>query len=127
MVSFLGVAVFVCLLELRRGWWALPPLALLWANCHGGFPLGWVVLLAYCAGTLPLRPAAAWARDSRRLWLVTVCAIVASGVNPDRFRSSVHSIRLSPEPYDGQSDRAAAALASGIRLMALVFCLTRRR
>ena len=44
VVSFLGVAVFVCLLELRRGWWALPPLALLWANCHGAFFLGWVVL-----------------------------------------------------------------------------------
>jgi len=58
VVSFLGVAVFVCLLELRRGWWALPPLALLWSNCHGGFPLGWVVLLAYCAGTLPLRRGA---------------------------------------------------------------------
>jgi hypothetical protein len=69
VVSFLGVAVFVCLLELRRGWWALPPLALLWSNCHGGFPLGWVVLLAYCAGTLPLRPGATWAPDSRRLLL----------------------------------------------------------
>ena len=57
VVSFLGVAVFVTLLELRRGWWALPPLALLWSNCHGGFLLGWVALLAYCAETVPLRPA----------------------------------------------------------------------
>ncbi len=98
VVSFLGVAVFVCLLELRRGWWALPPLALLWANCHGGFPLGWVVLLAYCAGTLPLRPGATWARDSRRLWLVTVCAIAASGVNPNGFGavSTVFAYRRSP-------------------------------
>ena len=62
LVSFLGVAVFVCLLELRRGYWALPPLALLWSNCHGGFLLGWVVLLAYCAETLSLPARATWAR-----------------------------------------------------------------
>ena len=100
LVSFLGVAVFVCLLELRRGYWALPPLALLWANCHGGFPLGWVVLLAYCAGTLTLffRRDAAWARESRQLWLVTVCAIAASGINPNGFGvvSTALAYRRSP-------------------------------
>jgi hypothetical protein len=98
VVSFLGVAVFVTLLELRRGWWALPPLALLWSNCHGGFLLGWVVLLAYCAGTLPLRPGAAWGADSRRLWLVTACAIAVSGINPNGFRvlSTVFAYHRSP-------------------------------
>ncbi len=98
LVSFLGVAVFVCLLELRRGYWALPPLALLWSNCHGGFPLGWVVLLAYCAGTLSFRRDAAWARESRQLWLVTVCAIAASGINPNGFGvvSTALAYRRSP-------------------------------
>jgi hypothetical protein len=98
VISFLGVAVFVSLLELRRGWWALPPLALLWSNCHGGFLLGWVVLLAYCAETLPLRPGATWPRDSRRLWLVTACAIAASGINPNGFGvvSTVFAYRRSP-------------------------------
>jgi hypothetical protein len=98
LVSFLGVAVFVTLLELRRGWWALPPLALLWSNCHGGFLLGWVVLLAYCAETLPLRPRAPWARDSRRLWLVTACAIAGSGINPNGFGvvSTVFAYHRSP-------------------------------
>lgn len=85
LVSFLGVAVFVSLLELRRGWWLLPPLALLWANCHGGFPLGWVVLLAYCAGTLPFLPGVTWTPESRKLWLVTACAIAASAINPNGF------------------------------------------
>jgi hypothetical protein len=85
VISFLGVAVFVSLLELRRGGWLLPPVALAWANCHGGFPLGWVVLLAYCAGTLPFLPGVTWTRESRRLWLVTACAIAASGVNPNGF------------------------------------------
>jgi hypothetical protein len=98
VVSFLGVAVFVTLLELRRGWWALPPLALLWSNCHGGFLLGWVVLLAYCAETMPLRPRATWAPGSRRLWLVTACAIAISGINPNGFRvvSTVFAYHRSP-------------------------------
>lgn len=85
VVSFLGVAVFVSLLELRRGWWAFPPLGLLWANCHGGFLLGWVVLGAYCAETLVLRARGRWPRDSRRLWLAAGCTIAASAINPNGF------------------------------------------
>jgi hypothetical protein len=90
LISFLGVAVFVTLLELRRGLWALPPLALLWANSHGGFFLGWIVLLAYCA-----RPPL---RENRQLWLVTACAIAASGINPNGFGivSTVLAYRRSP-------------------------------
>jgi hypothetical protein len=80
----------VTLLELRRGLWALPPLALLWANSHGGFFLGWIVLLAYCA-----RPPL---RENRQLWLVTACAIAASGINPNGFGivSTVLAYRRSP-------------------------------
>jgi hypothetical protein len=98
LVSFLGVAVFVTLLELRRGWWMLPPLLLLWSNCHGGFLLGWVVLLAYCAETLPLLSRATPVRDTRRLWLVTACAIAASGINPNGFGvlSTILAYRRSP-------------------------------
>jgi hypothetical protein len=44
-----------------------------------------VVLLAYSVETLPLRPGATWPRDSLRLWLVTACAIAASGINPNGF------------------------------------------
>jgi hypothetical protein len=97
VVSFLGVAVFVSLLELRRGWWILPPLGLLWSNCHGGFLLGWVVLVAYSAEALLLRRRAAWARDSRRLCLVTACTIAASGINPNGFGvlSTVFAYRRS--------------------------------
>jgi hypothetical protein len=88
VISFLGVAVFVTLLELRRGRWWLPALALVWANCHGGFVLGWVVLLAYCAETLPFRRNAAAPSDRRQLWLVTACAIGVSGINPNGFSAA---------------------------------------
>ena len=74
IVSFLGVAVFVALLETRRALWLLPVIALFWANCHGGFFLGWLVLLAYCATS----------RDPR-LWLTAASAISVSGLNPNGF------------------------------------------
>jgi hypothetical protein len=85
LVTFLFVAVFVTLLELRYALWALPPLALLWANCHGGFFLGWVVMLAYCVETLPLGKWWKRAEDGRMLWLVTACSILISGINPNGF------------------------------------------
>lgn len=75
LVSFFFVAVFLTLLEFRRYLWTIPALALLWANCHGGFFLGWVVLIAYCADIS--------SRDKGRIWLVTLCAIAASAINPN--------------------------------------------
>ncbi len=75
LVSFFFVAVFLTLLEFRRFLWAIPVLALVWANCHGGFFLGWVVLIAYCANIS--------SRDRLRIWVVTACAIAASAINPN--------------------------------------------
>jgi len=72
LLTFLFVAVFVCLLEVEGPLWALPPLALLWTNCHSGFFLGWVILAAYCV-------------EKRRLWLVTAASIALSGLNPNGF------------------------------------------
>lgn len=90
IVTFLFVAVFITLLEFRRAPWLLPALAWVWANCHGGFFLGWVVLVVYCVETLPigarwsfLRTRTMLPRDRRRLWLVTACAIAVSALNPN--------------------------------------------
>lgn len=62
-LSFLGVAVFLAVLERfrRRGgtrWiWALPLATALWVNCHGLFVLGPLLILAYLAGLLLERAA----------------------------------------------------------------------
>ena len=77
LLTFLLVAVFVTLLELRYALWALPVLQLVWANSHGGFFLGWIVLLCYC---VEFR-----AKDRRRLWTVTALSIAVSGLNPNGF------------------------------------------
>jgi len=82
LFSFLMTALFVCLLDSGRWLWLIPPLALLWANCHGGFFLGWVVLLAYSvAALLPGSQTA----NRRELWMVAACSIAASGLNPNGF------------------------------------------
>jgi hypothetical protein len=105
IVSFLFVTVFITVLEFRRALWLLPPLALVWANCHGGFFLAWVVLLVYCAESIPfitqwkfLKARVMTASERRRMWLVTACSIAASGVNPSGFGvvSTLLRYRQSP-------------------------------
>src|SRR5215472_12242013 len=46
-ITYLLLAVTLALVEMRRCLWLLPLLFLVWANCHGGYFLGWVVLGAY--------------------------------------------------------------------------------
>jgi len=63
LVTFVLVAVFLWILEdfrgkgyplgYRRIWW-IPALMVLWANCHGGFAVGFIVLAVYMLGTLRL-------------------------------------------------------------------------
>jgi hypothetical protein len=99
VVTFIGVAVFMTVLEFRRYLWTLPPLGLIWANCHSGFVLGWIVLLAYCADAFQkFQETAPSGRGSetsslnrnprerlRNLILITTISIAVSGLNPNGF------------------------------------------
>jgi len=79
LFTFLLLAATIAVLEFRRWIWLLPALFLFWANCHGGFFLGWIVLGAYCAESL-------WRREGdRRLLVVSALAVLVSGVNPNGF------------------------------------------
>ncbi len=80
LVTFLFVAVVMAILEYRRLLWALPVLFVIWANCHGGFFMGWVVLGAYCVETAVRKHA------DRQLFLVSAACVLVSGVNPNGFR-----------------------------------------
>jgi hypothetical protein len=86
LVTFLFVAAFITLLELRVALWILPALSLLWANSHGGFLLGWVILLAYCT------------QDRRRLWLITACSMAVSCLNPNGFGALSTLLRYQQSP-----------------------------
>jgi hypothetical protein len=80
ILSYLFTASFMAIFESRRRFWLVPVLALVWANCHGGFFLGWVVCGAYAAGALAER-----ARDSRRVLAASATAVLVSGLNPNGF------------------------------------------
>ena len=92
LVTFLMVALTIAILEYGRWLWILPPLFLIWANCHGGFIMGWVVLACYAAEAW-IRPSAA----KRQLWMVTTVSVLASGLNPNGFRvlSTLQNYRSS--------------------------------
>ena len=87
IVTFVMVAAYLLLLEAferngeRRVLWAIPLLQLVWANAHGGFFMGWVVLGAYCAAALR------WP-DSKRnpLWTTAIIAFLVSALNPNGLR-----------------------------------------
>jgi hypothetical protein len=52
ILSYVFTAAFLAIFESRKRLWLLPVLAVIWANCHGGFFLGWIVCGAYAAESL---------------------------------------------------------------------------
>ena len=86
LVTFVCLAVTMAILESRRRLWLLPPIFLIWANCHAGFFMGWLVLGAYCGEALVRRLRKKPVRNGRRLWLVAGACLLASGLNPNGFR-----------------------------------------
>ncbi len=86
LTYFLIVAV-ILILEYRRFLWLLPPIFLIWANAHGGFLMGFVVLGAYGAEALWLRVQRKPLADERRFWSVTAACFVAAFLNPNGFQA----------------------------------------
>ena len=86
LVTFALLALVMAILESRRRMWLLPAIFLLWANCHGGFFLGWVIVGAYCAEASIRRLRKKPDPGERRLWLITAICFLISGINPNGFR-----------------------------------------
>src|SRR5580700_4758861 len=93
LLSYAFAFAFIAIFEARRRLWLLPVLALIWANCHGGFFLGWVVCGAYCAEALLTR-----APDAKPILAFSGAAVLISGLNPNGFNvvSTLVSYRQSP-------------------------------
>jgi hypothetical protein len=85
LLTYLLMAVTLWILERRRGLWVLPPLFVFWANAHGGYFMGWVLLGAYCGEALFLRLRGQPLKDEKTLWAASLIAILASGLNPTYF------------------------------------------
>jgi hypothetical protein len=88
ILSYFFVALWIAIFEDRRRFWLLPPLALVWANCHGGFFLGWVVAGAYAAEGL-----VRGAPDARRLLAWSAAAMLASCLNPNGYFAMAALVR----------------------------------
>jgi hypothetical protein len=93
ILSYVFTAAFIAILEDRRRLWLLPVLSLVWANCHGGFFLGWIVCGAYAVD--------AWVRrapDRNRILVAGAAAVLVSGINPNGFATvaTVLEYRRSP-------------------------------
>ncbi len=86
LISFTFLAATLAIVESRRVLWILPPLFLVWANCHSGFILGWAALGVYCGESWYLRFRGKPLPDERRLWIVSLACILISGINPNGFR-----------------------------------------
>ena len=81
LFTFVFLAAGIAILEWRSApaWrlWLLTPWMLVWANCHGGYILGWAAMAAYCAESL--------SRGRRELLLPCAAAVVGSGLNPNGY------------------------------------------
>src|SRR5271157_3186758 len=88
ILSYVFTALFIAICEDRRRVWWLPAVMLVWANCHGGFFLGWIVCAAYGAeamwGNLSVR-SRRFQPAHRRVLLAGAAAVLISGVNPNGF------------------------------------------
>lgn len=86
LFTFFFLAATLAILEFRKWPWLLPIIAIVWANCHGGFFLQWIAIGAYCL-------EAAWQRHrgrpqpgERMLWILLAACVIASGANPNGYR-----------------------------------------
>lgn len=86
LITYVFLATTVALLEYRRWLWVLPPMFVIWANCHGGFFVGWLALFAYSAEALYFRFRGKPLAGERQVWLLTAACVLVSGLNPNWFR-----------------------------------------
>jgi len=98
LITFVFLGLTIVILESRRRLWLLPPMFLVWANLHGGFFMGWVILGLYCAEALFLRWRGQPPPAERPLWIFSLASILVTGLNPNFFRviPIMLSYRASP-------------------------------
>jgi len=93
ILSYVFTAVFIAICDRGRRLWLLPVLALIWANCHGGFFLGWLVVGAYTAEALLRRAPDKWR------WLAASLATIAvSAANPNGYGAIEALLRYRQSP-----------------------------
>jgi hypothetical protein len=103
----LGLALLMWLVGAKK-YWLVVPLFLLWANLHGGFVIGFVVLIL----------AALW---DRRWWLILAVSVLATFVNPYGPRLYVEIWRTLSDPLIHSFIKEWGPLQIGITTGAFIF------
>jgi len=93
ILSYVFTAAFFAIFESRKRLWLLPVLAVIWANFHGGYFLGWIVCGAYAAESFLRR-----APDTRRVLLMSGLAVLLSGLNPNGYGALATVLRYRQSP-----------------------------
>jgi hypothetical protein len=124
-----------------RWLWAIPPLLALWANVHGAFVVGLLLLGAYVAGetlrALLRSPRALGGAALRRLYLVAAASCVAVLLNPEGVgifgyvrallgNATIQELISEWQPPTPRS-LAGGAFYLGVLAMLAAFALGRRR
>jgi hypothetical protein len=107
LFTMLFLVVYYSILEERRMrlLFILPPITIIWANLHGGFLAGIVILCAYAGGELIGALSARNSRDRRtaagRSWRYALAALAclgASCINPYYWHLHAHLVRFLANP-----------------------------
>jgi hypothetical protein len=85
LATFVMAALTILVYEARRGLWLLPVVFLLWANCHGGFVVGWAIAAAYSAEAAFLRLSGRPLAGERQIWSLSALSILVTLINPNGF------------------------------------------
>lgn len=103
IISFFIVALLDGWLVSKRPHWWLPVLFVVWANLHGGWIWGFLLILAHIAGniitliTQPDHRNTIW-QETRSLLLWSLLATLAVGINPNGltiWKLPVHQVDVS--------------------------------
>lgn len=103
--TWLFVVVWVLLLEdLRKGnrrqVWVLVPLTILWANTHGAFIVGFILIGIHFVGAVLEHKNAHESRERQKhLLLVLMTTIAASLINPAGFKTILNSFAYTGESF----------------------------
>src|SRR5688572_19562339 len=107
LFSFVAVMVLMCLLEgdprRRRAVLACAVLFGVWANLHGGFVYGWVLIGLYLAGSLSELvwgdDRAAWRVRVRYYGAILATAVTVTLINPHGLELHRHVIGFFGKPF----------------------------
>jgi len=94
--TFMLTSIFLYVLDQRgrKGPWTLPVLTLLWANLHGGFIVGILVIFIYAMGAALER--------GKELSAVLAASILASLVNPYTYRTLLYPLQYAHDTVHTQ-------------------------